>query len=596
MLCFTVSTFAQQNIELRGYFKENYRSVQLSKQTQRLLFVKTKGNVVIPRSGYYLNLIPTDAKKLGLNDVLVISDIGDDYVQSDTKLQTIVGVRLSNLENGLFIDISKKKSTDEKLISILKKSTKTDTLNYNSIYNDNDFRLTKQWIDVVENTGSITVEGTMFAQLTSGECISSPVYDLTPINQLAKKALHYVGNLFDLVDTDKWTKSQWQNWYIKTTNEKTDLEPLQNSNTTTISDNFNYSQRNMALYDKDELGEKIVAIEALRYNVDFFEGHQIIRWNGLATDKSDYYRADQKQVFRIDAFKGLGDDLFLIGKFNTWTHLKYDNTTQQYNIRKQLIIQFPESLNVKGENEISFVQMGEKLTYVILKNKISGSFVLTSLNTVTGEVLFAKKLEELLPMVKEKELGFVYLKHGTEIPNGFLFGIREDKKYHLVKVSENLSEAKTIETTSMIQNASAFFHTDKLDIINLEDGYLRKVSFDLTLNHRVNRSELLDFKDKYYDEQGIITFDGTNYQVFFPFSLPLYSGINMHTLNNQLKPVKSQTVFNFLELEEPMDENTVHLLYASKLENNFWLFFKMGTDLRYTKIIANTKQQIRTIN
>lgn len=57
MLCFTVSSFAQQNIELRGYFKENYRSVQLSKQTQRLLFVKTKGNVVIPRWGYYLNTI-----------------------------------------------------------------------------------------------------------------------------------------------------------------------------------------------------------------------------------------------------------------------------------------------------------------------------------------------------------------------------------------------------------------------------------------------------------------------------------------------------------------------------------------------------------
>ena len=589
MVCFTINSFAQQNIELSGYFKENYRSVRLSKQTQRLLFVKMKGNVVIPQWGYYSNLIPADAEKTGLKDILVIATDGEDYVQSDTELQTIVGVRLSNIDNGIFIDISKKKATDEKLISILKKPSKTDTLNYNSIYNDNDFRLTKQWIDVVDNKDSIIVEGTMVAHLTTGESISSAVYDLTPINKLAKKALHYVGNLFDLGDTDDWTRSKWQSWYEKTINQKTDLEPLKNASTFTIENNFRYDQRNMALYGKDLSSEKIVAVEALRYNVESFEGHQIIRWDTMNSDKSDYYRPDQKQVFRIDAFKSLGDDLFLIGKSNTWTHLKYDGKTQQYNIQKQRIIQLPESLNVKGENEISLVQMGEKLTYVILKNKISGSFVFISLNTITGEVLSAKKLKEVLPMVKEKELNFVFLKYGTEIPNGFLFGLREDKKYYLVKVSENLSEIETIETTSIIQNATAFSHADKFDLINLEDGYLRKVSFDLSLNPRENRSELLDFKDKYYDEQGIITFDGTNYQVFFPFSLPLHSGIKMHTLNNQFKPIKSQTVFNFLEVEEPMDENTVHLLYASKLENNFWLFFKMGADLRYTKIIANTK-------
>ena len=589
MVCFTINSFAQQNIELSGYFKENYRSVRLSKQTQRLLFVKMKGNVVIPQWGYYSNLIPADAEKTGLKDILVIATDGEDYVQSDTELQTIVGVRLNNIDNGIFIDISKKKATDEKLISILKKPSKTDTLNYNSIYNDNDFRLTKQWINVVDNTDSIIVEGTMVAHLTTGESISSAVYDLTPINKLAKKALHYVGNLFDLGDTDDWTRSKWQNWYEKTINQKTDLEPLKNASTFTIENNFRYDQRNMALYGKDLSSEKIVAVEALRYNVESFEGHQIIRWDTLNSDKSDYYRPDQKQVFRIDAFKSLGDDLFLIGKSNTWTHLKYDGKTQQYNIQKQRIIQLPESLNVKGENEISLVQMGEKLTYVILKNMISGSFVLISLNTITGEVLSAKKLKEVLPMVKEKELNFVFLKYGTEIPNGLLFGIREDKKYHLVKINENLSETKVVETTDMIQNSTVFVHTNTLDVINLNDGFLRRMSFDASLNNKVSEIQTLDFKDKYYDEQGIITFDGTNYQVFFPFSLPLYSGIKMHTLNNQLKPIKSQTVFNFLEVEEPMDENMVHLLYASKLENNFWLFFKMGADLRYTKIIANTK-------
>ncbi len=588
MICFSFNSFAQEKIELSGYFKENYRTVALSKQIQRVLFVKTKGKVIIPRNAYYLNLIPSDAEKIGLNDILVIATNGEDYVQSDTSLQKTSAVQLSNLEDYLFIDVSKKKAKDEKLISVLKNPTKTDTLNHNSIYNDNDFRLTKQWIDVVDNTDSITVEGTMFATLTTGECISSPVYDLTPISELAKKALHYVGNLFDLGNTEDWTKTQWQNWYEETLNEKTVLEPLKNANTVTVPDNFKGSFPNMALYGRDEVSKKILAIESLRYNVDDFEGHQIIRWDGMKTVKSDYYRADEKRLFRIDAFKSLGDNLFIIGKSNTWTHLIYEDKAQQYNIQKQLIIELPETLNVKGENEICLVQMGEKLSYVILKNKISKSFFVVTLNTITGKVLFAKKLKELLPMIKEKDLSFVYLKYGTEILDGFLFGIRKDKTYHLVKASVNLAGAKVMETTSMIQNSTVFIHADDLDIINLQDGFLKRISFDASLDRNLSEIQTVDFKDKYYDEDGAITHDGKNYHVFFTSSFPLHSGIKMYTLNNQFKPIKAQSVFNFLEVEEPMEDNMAHLLYASKLYNHFWLFFKMGSDLRYTKIIENT--------
>lgn len=591
ILCFTVSAFGQESTEMSGYFRENYRTVQLSEQAQRVLFVKTKGNVIIPTSAYYLNLVPADAEKLGLKDILIISDSGKDYVQSDTKLQKLKAVRLSNLENDLFIDVSTKKALDEKLISILKNPKKTDTLNYNSIYNDNDFRLTKQWIDAVDKTDSITIEGTMYISLSSGDEISRPVYEPTRISTLAKKALHYVENLFDLGETEDWTKTQWQNWYAKTINEKLDVETVENSITCTIPENFRYDQSNMAVYSKDELGKKILALEALRYNVDYFTGHQVIQWDSLGATKSDYYRTDQKQLFRIDGFKSMGDDLFVLGKSNNWAHLKYDKNAKQYNIQKQSMIALPESLNVEGENEINLVQMGEKLSYAILKNKDSKSFFVVTLNTLSGEVLFARKIADLLPHVDEKKLNFVYLRYGTEIPDGFLFGIREEKKYHLIKTNEHLSETKMVETTEMIQNATAFLHKEKLDVLNLEDGFLRQASFDASLNHQVGQTQVVDFKDKYYDEDGTFTHDGKNYQVFFPYHFPLYSGIRMHTLNDQFRPIKSQSVFNFLEVEEPMEENMVHLLYASKLEKNFWLFFKMGNDLRYTKFGEITKER-----
>ncbi|MEO5911622.1 MAG: hypothetical protein ABIP95_12085 [Pelobium sp.] len=584
MLCFSLSAFAQESFQVNGYFKENYRSIEFSKQAQRLLFVKTNGNVVIPQWAYYLNLIPSDAEKIGLKDILVIASNGEDYEQSDTKLQNIKVLKLSNLENNLFIDLSNPKPRDEKLISVLKNPAKTDTLQYNLLYNTNDFRLTKQWIDVLDNTDSITLESVMEIEYANGTNGSMPTYSLTPINEFAKDALHYVANLFDLGQTEDWTKAQWLNWYDKVLNEKTDAETLKNSSTFTIPNNFSYDQHNMALYGKDELSKKIIALEALRYNVDYFEGHQIIQWDSLGASKSDYYRTDQKQLFIIDGFNSRGDDLYVLGKLNNWAQLKYDKNTKQYNIQKQLMITLPETLKTTGENEISLVQMGDKLSYAILKNKDSKSFFVVTLNTLTGEVLFAKKIKELLPNVDEKNLSFVYLKYGTEIPDGFLLGIRQEKKYHLVKINENLSAAKIIETSEIIQNATVFVDSTKVDVVNFEDGYLRKISFDASLNHRINRSELIDFKDKYYDEDGTITFDGANYQVFFPFSLPLYSVIKMYTLNQQFKRIKQETVYQFLEVENPIDENMVHLLYASKLQNKFWLFLKVGTDLQYVKI------------
>ena len=591
LMIFSLQTFAQEKIKLSGYFKEDYRRIEISKQLQRVIFVKTKGNVVIPKAASYLNLIPADAKRLGLKDILVISKNGEDYEKSNTALQTINAVQISDLEQGLFLDFSKTKNADDKLISILKNPQKTDTLSYNLFYNTNDFSLTKQWIDVTDNTAEVTLASTMVAHLTYGGSESSPIYNLIPVNELARKALHYVGNLFDLGDTEEWARSQWQKWYQETLEEKP-VEMLASSATTfTIPDNYKPDDYNRALFGTDAVSKKILAIESLSSNVDDFKGHQIIKWDSANVHNSDYYRANQKQLFKIDAFKSLGSDLFVIGKYNTWTQLRYDEITQQYNIQKQLMIELPEKFKVTGENNIEIVQMGENLSYVVLKNKLAGSFFILTINTVTGEVLFAKKLTELLPNVDEKSLNFVYLQYGTEITDGFLFGVRNDKQYHLVKTSIDLTKANAIETTSIIQNSTAFMRADELDIMNLQDGFLRYLSFNSSINTQKSEIGVTEFDQNYYDKDGAITYDGENYHVFFSYDSPLKSGIKMYTLNMHMKPINAKNIFNFLDIEEPMEHNLVHLLYASKVKNHVWLFFKKGEKLHYTKIMDTSIEQ-----
>lgn len=584
-MIFSLTNFAQESTPVSGYFKENYRSLEISKQMQRVVFLKTGGNVILPRSAYYLNLIPADAKRLGLKDILVISSAGEDYLQNNTQLQKLNVARVSDLEQGLYLELANTKPSNQKMISILKNPTKTDTLNYNTFYNSNDFGLTKQWIDVIDNTATITVEGTMVAHLTNGESISNAVYDLIPIDEVAKKALHYVGNLFDLGDTEHWKRIEWQNWYEKILASKAVEPSASTASTFSIPDNYGSEQNNMAYFGTDEVSKKVLAIESLRYNVDNFTGHQIIKWDSAKVHKSDYYRTGQKQLFRVDAFKSLGSDLFVIGKYNTWTHLIYDQNTQQYNIQKQLLIALPKTLLVSDENEIQIVQMGEKLSYVVLKNKLTGSFFVLTLNTITGEVLFAKGLSELLPTFGENDLGVVNLKYGTEITDGFLFGLRNNKRYYLVKTTVDLTEARVRETTSMIQNSTAFTHANQLDIINLQDGLLSHISFNPSISQQNSEIMVTDFDQKYYDQPGVITHDGKNYQVFFSYSAPLHSGIKMYVLNHQMKPISARNIFNFLEIEEPMEHNLVHLLYTSKMEKHVWLFFKKGVDLHYTKVM-----------
>ena len=88
----------------------------------------------------------------------------------------------------------------------------------------------------------------------------------------------------------------------------------------------------------------------------------------------------------------------------------------------------------------------------------------------------------------------------------------------------------------------------------------------------------------YYDEDGIVVYDGLNYKLFAPYRLSQHSGINLLTLNDQLEAIKTQCVYQFLPLEEPEYNNMIHLQYATKLNNEWWVLFRHESTLRYAKV------------
>ena len=79
------SVFAQK-ITVTGTFNKNYRTINLSGNIKKALFVLEKANIYLPERGYFLDLSPEDAKKLKTETILLIpfnQEIGEKY---DTPL------------------------------------------------------------------------------------------------------------------------------------------------------------------------------------------------------------------------------------------------------------------------------------------------------------------------------------------------------------------------------------------------------------------------------------------------------------------------------------------------------------------------------
>ncbi|RYE11953.1 MAG: hypothetical protein EOP34_11705, partial [Rickettsiales bacterium] len=102
---------------------------------------------------------------------------------------------------------------------------------------------------------------------------------------------------------------------------------------------------------------------------------------------------------------------------------------------------------------------------------------------------------------------------------------------------------------------------------------MEKISFDADLKTMLSNQHKV-IENWYYDEDGLVVFDGLNYKLFAPYRLSQNSGVNLLTLNNELETIKTQCVYQFLPLEEPEYDNMMHLQYATKLNSDWWLLFR----------------------
>ena len=571
---------------LSGFFKENYRTIKLSKEAERLLFIKMKGHFQMPPFdyGYFLNLTKEDALKTGLNDILVIPlNVG--FAQSDKDKVTLELIPLSANEPSVFYT---KQNNVDKGIGYSKKifsnPTLKDTVCWDDITNS-DFHYTKEWIDNLDNEKEVTLKSYILYHTDKGGG-SHPTFSKITMKELAQKRLHGVSNLFDIVEDEIWNKKQWQDWFERTINYQESALKDCNPNVFGVNNIFKYDDGITMLYGADPITSKVFAIQSLPYNVDQFKDRQMIVIDSSKYHKYDYYRDGQKQTHNIRALESQDNKLYFIDFYCNWSAYEYDPTSEQYIFKEKKEIVLPTTTGKKTDYYVSHLQANENLTFAIIGNEKSKEFQVATLKTQTGETLRTKSLKDLLASTGlnfTKKTEIVYLKYGLKSSADFVFGIKQGDDYFLVKINKDLTNAKLIKTTKEISDATLFVNTKTIDVFKSDRSVLHKISFDADLKTMLSNQHH-EFENWYYDEDGIVVFDGLNYKLFAPYRLAQHSGINLLTLNDKLETIKTQCVYQFLPLEEPEYNNMIHLQYATKQRQDWLLLFRHESTLRYAKV------------
>jgi hypothetical protein len=586
LLFLVKSVTAQNAMTLSGFFKENYRTIKLGKEMERLLFIKMKGHLQMPPFGdaYFLNLTKEDALKTGFNDILVIP-LNAGVTQSDKDKVTLDLVPLSANEPTVFY--TKQNNVDKGIgynKSIFTNPTLKDTISWDEFANS-DFHYTKEWIDNLDNEKEVTLKSYILYHTDKGSG-NHPTFSKITMKELAQKRLHGVSNLFHIVEDEIWSKKQWQHWFEKTINYQESALKDCNPHNYNISKIYKYDESHTMLYGMDHQTNKVFGIQSLPYNVEQYKDRQIIVIDSSKYYKYDYYRDDQKQTHNVRAFESINNSLYFVDFYDNWSAYEYDLTSDQYIFKEKKEIVLPEITGKRTDYYVSHLQTNEHLMFALIGNEKSKEFQVATLKTQTGETLKVKSLKDLLLSIGAnftKNIEIIHLKYGLKSSADFVFGIKQGDDYFLVKTNIDLTDAKLIKTTNEISGATLFVKDKTIDVLKSDRSVLYKMSFDADLKTMLSNQHQV-FEDWYYDEDGIVVYDGLNYKLFAPYRLSQHSGINLLTLNEKLETIKKQCVYQFLPLEEPEYNNMIHLQYATKQNEDWLLLFRHESTLRYAKV------------
>ena len=142
--------FIAQNVRVvHGKFNGNNRTIELSKETKRLFFVKTKGNFRMPERAFFLELSSGDIKKFGTDYIVIIPLNGEENAYYSTSEKEITLEVLPLTSSDPFVYYTKINSIDNEVKipkNIFENPTKKDTLSWDVVNNYETLHHSKEWV------------------------------------------------------------------------------------------------------------------------------------------------------------------------------------------------------------------------------------------------------------------------------------------------------------------------------------------------------------------------------------------------------------------------------------------------------------------
>ena len=575
-----------------GQFKSNYRVVQLSSAMEKLLFVLNKGDIYLPENGFFLQLSPKDAKRLGKDYILLIPLFPDrgsllyNYDQDFTfEIIAVPGVEnCYYTKNVSFFNTHNKdkiaSENDRYPASIFNKPTLNDTIEWAIFTDYRDLRDLPQWIDHLDNKQQVIVHYVGCAETPDGG-LAIHDYKPTAVADLARERLNDVRNKMESLGPpqEDAQREQWKTWLDNLSRlypKDRFLKEGTKEWTKTFKENTN------GLFALDETNGKIIRLHPQPDYLNFKDQQLLlINPSDSSIQVSTIASPQQPNAQEFFDFRVENGALFTINKLFQWGHY----IAEPANVKN---IFYKERASRKLLSEVRDMiidrcYMTQEYSYILYHKDRTVNYEMLCINSRTGAIIAQKSLDRFLTEAhitkgKIEYLPFATMNRTTE--NFPLLFKLNGVVYH-ISLNNKLMPVETAKLPTNLPWHPSFLSVDK------HAFYFDKVDNELQFYPVDHRESMPSVKlaDQVFD-RFILVPDGDNFRFFYEYGDAFTHGIRTILINGATfkQEGEAELVYSYVPLETESSDNTPNNLKAFKIGKKWIVTFMLEQELIVTEI------------
>ena len=575
-----------------GQFKSNYRVVQLSSAMEKLLFVLNKGDIYLPENGFFLQLSPKDAKRLGKDYILLIPLFPDrgsllyNYDQDFTfEIIAVPGVEnCYYTKNVSFFNTHNKdkiaSENDRYSASIFNKPTLKDTIEWAIFTDYRDLRDVPQWIDHLDNKQQVIVHYVGCAETPDGG-LAIHDYKPTAVADLARERLNDVRNKMESLGPpqEDAQREQWKTWLDNLSRLYPKDRFLKEGTkvwTKTFKENTN------GLFALDETNCKIIRLHPQPDYLNFKDQQLLlINPSDSSIQVSTIASPQQPNAQEFFDFRVENGALFTINKLFQWGHY----IAEPANVKN---IFYKERASRKLLSEVRDMiidrcYMTQEYSYILYHKDRTVNYEMLCINSRTGAIIAQKSLDRFLTEAhitkgKIEYLPFATMNRTTE---NFPLLFKLNGVVSHISLNNKLMPVETAKLPTNLPWHPSFLSVDK------HAFYFDKVDNELQFYPVDHRESMPSVKlaDQVFD-RFILVPDGDNFRFFYEYGDAFTHGIRTILINGATfkQEGEAELVYSYVPLETESSDNTPNNLKAFKIGKKWIVTFMLEQELIVTEI------------